>query len=134
VLRAIYPDAIRPRPQAAQFPVVTEREQLGALQAAADRPESAHVRGYLMSIGDPFRTVTKASTFLRYGATGWLCMAWRKEAAMRVLLWIAAPMMLVGAAMLVAGVGAAGLWIGVIAVGIAMVAIDRSRPHKSVPR
>ena len=41
------------------------------------------------------------------------------------LLWIAVPMMLLGAGMLVAGIGSTGQWIAVIAVGIALVAIDR---------
>ncbi len=43
------------------------------------------------------------------------------------LVWIAAALMLAGAVMLVLGVGAAGLWIAVIAVGIAIVAIDGYR-------
>jgi hypothetical protein len=33
--------------------------------------------------------------------------------------------MLVGAALLVAGVGASALWIAVISVGLSMVAVDR---------
>jgi hypothetical protein len=46
--------------------------------------------------------------------------------------WIAAALMLTGAVMIVADVGAAGAWIAVIAVGIAVVAIDayrRQRQH-----
>jgi hypothetical protein len=46
--------------------------------------------------------------------------------------WIAAALMLTGAVMIVADVGAAGVWIAVIAVGIAVVAIDayrRQRQH-----
>lgn len=43
------------------------------------------------------------------------------------LMWIAVPLMLIGAVLLVAGVGAAGLWIAVIAVGIALVAINLYR-------
>ena len=35
------------------------------------------------------------------------------------LVWIAVPLMLIGALLLVTGVGAAGLWIAVIAAGIA---------------
>ena len=42
---------------------------------------------------------------------------------MRALGWIAVPLLLLGAVMLVADIGAAGIWIGVIAVGVAMVAI-----------
>jgi hypothetical protein len=43
------------------------------------------------------------------------------------LIWIAVPLMLIGAILLVAGLGAAGLWIAVIAVGIALVALDLYR-------
>ena len=42
------------------------------------------------------------------------------------LIWIAVVLMLTGAVLLVAGVGAAGLWIAVIAVGIALVATLRA--------
>jgi hypothetical protein len=38
--------------------------------------------------------------------------------------------MLVGAVMLVADVGAAGLWIAVITIGLALVAIDVGRRRK----
>ena len=43
------------------------------------------------------------------------------------IIWIAVVLMLVGAVLLVAGVGAAGLWIGVITVGIALVVIESYR-------
>lgn len=43
---------------------------------------------------------------------------------MRYLSWIAVPIMLLGAAMLLADIGASGLWIAIIAVGIALVALD----------
>ena len=46
---------------------------------------------------------------------------------MKPLLWIAALVMLLAAAMLVAGAGDAGLWIAVIAVGVALVAFDLIR-------
>ena len=57
-----------------------------------------------------------------------------KEAPnMKYLVWIAVPVMLFGAAMLVADVvGSSGLWIALITVGIALVAIDaygRRHPH-----
>jgi hypothetical protein len=42
---------------------------------------------------------------------------------MTPMLWAGAVLMLLGAAMLLAGVGAAGVWIAVIAVGVAMVAM-----------
>ena len=45
-----------------------------------------------------------------------------------LLLWIAVPLMLLGAGMLVAGIGSAALWIAVIAVGIALVAIGQVKP------
>ena len=51
------------------------------------------------------------------------------------LIWIAVALMLFGAVMLVAGGGGAGLWIAVITVGIALVAIDsvrRRRGHHHV--
>ena len=47
--------------------------------------------------------------------------------AMSLLMWIVAALLLVAAVMLVAGVGAAGLWIAVIAVGIAVIAIELVR-------
>lgn len=50
-----------------------------------------------------------------------------------LLLWIAVPLMLLGAAMLIADIGAPGLWIAVIAVGIALVAADRVRA-RTAPR
>ena len=54
--------------------------------------------------------------------------AWLEEMiSMSPLMWITAVLLLVAAAMLVAGVGAAGLWIAVIAAGIAVVAIERVR-------
>jgi hypothetical protein len=41
--------------------------------------------------------------------------------------WVAVVMMLVGAVPLVAGIGASALWIAVATVGIALVAIERTR-------
>ena len=46
---------------------------------------------------------------------------------MSPLMWIVAAVLLVAAALLLAGVGTAGLWMAVIAVGIAVVAIDLVR-------
>ena len=46
----------------------------------------------------------------------------------RLLLWVAVPLMLLGAAMLIADIGAIALWIAVIAVGIALVAIGQVKP------
>ena len=46
---------------------------------------------------------------------------------MTPLLWLAIVLMLGGAGLLVGGVGAAGAWIAVIAVGVALVAIEASR-------
>lgn len=48
---------------------------------------------------------------------------------MRPLLWLVAVMLVVAAAMLIADLGSAGVWITVIAVGVAVVAIERSRSH-----
>jgi hypothetical protein len=39
---------------------------------------------------------------------------------MKLLLWIAIPLLLVGAVMLVAGIGEPGLWIALVAVGVAL--------------
>ncbi len=47
------------------------------------------------------------------------------------LIWIAIALLGIGAVMLVAGVGAPGLWIAVIAVGVALVAISRRRSNKA---
>jgi hypothetical protein len=46
---------------------------------------------------------------------------------MTLLVWIAVALMVVGAVMLVAGIGAPGLWIAVIAGGLALVVIDRTQ-------
>jgi hypothetical protein len=54
------------------------------------------------------------------------------EVAVKILLWIAVALMLGGAGMLIAEVGAAGLWIAVITVGIAIVAVDLRGPHNTV--
>lgn len=48
---------------------------------------------------------------------------------MKALLWVVAVLLLLAAVMLIAGVGEAGLWFAVIAVGIAVVVIARSRSH-----
>ena len=52
----------------------------------------------------------------------------------RPFIWILAALMLTSAVMLVLEVGSAGLWIAVITVGIATVAIDgyrrRHGPHQ----
>ena len=45
-----------------------------------------------------------------------------------LLIWIAVPMMLVGAGMLIAGLGSTALWIAVITVGIALVVINQVKP------
>jgi hypothetical protein len=44
----------------------------------------------------------------------------------RLLLWAAVPLLLLGAAMLIADIGATALWIAVIAVGIALVVIGQN--------
>jgi hypothetical protein len=46
---------------------------------------------------------------------------------MTLLVWIAVALLVVGAVLLIAGVGAAGLWIAVIAIGLALVVIDRTQ-------
>jgi hypothetical protein len=51
---------------------------------------------------------------------------------MTPFIWVAVALMLIGAGMLVAGVGTPALWIAVITVGIALVAIDRIRARRSL--
>jgi hypothetical protein len=46
---------------------------------------------------------------------------------MTPLVWMAVMLMVMGAIMLIAGIGAPGLWIGVVTVGSALVVIDRTR-------
>lgn len=53
---------------------------------------------------------------------------------MKPLPWIAVPLLLVGAVMLVAGIGAPGLWIAAIAVGVALVVIGRRNRGSTLPR
>jgi hypothetical protein len=50
---------------------------------------------------------------------------------MTPLLWIAVVLLVVGAVLLIAGVGAPGLWIAVVAIGIAVVVIDRTRRQQA---
>ena len=52
---------------------------------------------------------------------------------MTLLVWIAVALM-VGDAMLIAGIGAPGLWIAVIAVGIALVVIDQTQRRRLGPQ
>jgi hypothetical protein len=51
---------------------------------------------------------------------------------MTYVIWIAAVLMATAAVLLVTGTGAAGLWIAVIAVCIALVAIERTRGRHSL--
>jgi hypothetical protein len=46
-----------------------------------------------------------------------------------LLLWIAVPVLLLGAAMLIAGIGASSLRIAVTAVGTALVVIGQVKPN-----
>ena len=50
---------------------------------------------------------------------------------MTYVLSIAAALMAAAAVLLVTGTGPSGLWIAVIAVGIALVALDRARSRHS---
>lgn len=45
-----------------------------------------------------------------------------------LLLWIAVPLMLLGAGMLIASIGSTALWIAVITLGIALAGISRVKP------
>lgn len=51
---------------------------------------------------------------------------------MTPMLWIAIPLMLLGAAMLIVDVGASALWFASVAAGIALVVIDGSRRRHSL--
>jgi hypothetical protein len=51
--------------------------------------------------------------------------------AMKFVVWVAAVLMLLGATMLIVDFGASALWISVITVGIALVAIDLFRNRHS---
>lgn len=48
---------------------------------------------------------------------------------MKWLLWSAAVLLLIAAVMLIAGVGKPGLWFAVVALGVAVVIIERTRSH-----
>jgi hypothetical protein len=52
---------------------------------------------------------------------------WEVSAMRQPLIWIAVALMLTGAILLVTDVGVAGLWIAVITVGIALVAVEAYR-------
>jgi LPXTG-motif cell wall-anchored protein len=52
--------------------------------------------------------------------------------AMSILMWMIAAVLLFAAVMLVTGTGAAGLWIAVIAVGIAGVAVVLARRRREL--
>ncbi len=54
-----------------------------------------------------------------------------RDDVMKPLLWIAAPVLLLAAVMLVGGVGAAGPWIALVAVGVALVAVDLLRSRRT---
>ena len=49
-------------------------------------------------------------------------------------LFVAAVLMVFAAVMLVSGIGASGLWIAVIAVGVAVVVISRTRGPQGLRR
>jgi hypothetical protein len=51
---------------------------------------------------------------------------------MTPFVWIATALMLLAAAMLVADIGAPGLWIAVVTVGIAVVVVGQRRDRKSL--
>lgn len=51
---------------------------------------------------------------------------------MKPFIWIAVALMLTGATMLLLDVGASVLWIGAIALGIALVVIDGRRRHGTI--
>jgi hypothetical protein len=46
----------------------------------------------------------------------------------RLFLWIAVPVLLLSAAMLIAGIGASSLWIAVALVGAELVIVGQVKP------
>ena len=72
---------------------------------------------------------------MTYSSAGWVedrrRMGLEGQDPMRMLLWVAGALMLVAAAMLIAEVDAAALWIAVITVGIATVVIVQARTRHS---
>jgi hypothetical protein len=65
----------------------------------------------------------------------WDLLPGAMEVLMRpLLLWIAVPLLLLGAGMLIAGVGAPGLWIAVITVGIALAVTGRVKRRAAARR
>jgi hypothetical protein len=76
-----------------------------------------------MALGSMALTVH--SDLIRSVAQG--ALGTSKGAAMTPFVWMAVVLMVMGAIMLIAGIGAPGLWIAVVTVGIALVAIDRTR-------
>jgi hypothetical protein len=72
-----------------------------------------------MALGDILR---------RYhlGCYGTCCLRGEWGAVMKRLYgWVAIPLLLLGAVMLIAGIGATALWIAVIALGMALVVISQ---------
>jgi Flp pilus assembly protein TadB len=59
---------------------------------------------------------------------GTSCAAKGGDVMKTLLLWIAVPLLLLAASMLIAGIGTPGLWIAVVAVGIALVVIGQVKP------
>jgi hypothetical protein len=53
---------------------------------------------------------------------------------MKAVMWFAALLLLLGAAMLLADIGATGLWIALITVGIALVIVGRRSRHITAKR
>lgn len=45
-----------------------------------------------------------------------------------LVFWIAVPLTLLGASMLIAGIGSTALWFALVALGFALVVIDRVKP------
>ena len=53
----------------------------------------------------------------------------RRGVMKSLLSWIAVPLLLLAAGMLIAGIGAPGVWITVVTVGIALVIVGQLRPN-----
>jgi hypothetical protein len=98
---------------------VAGRGEAAAIARQAIRPAE---RGRMALGGVALNVHAGPMRSVAYGALGP-----SRGAAMTPLVWIAVVLMVMGAVMLIAGIGAPGLWIAVVTVGIAVVVIDRTR-------
>jgi hypothetical protein len=108
------------------------------LRSGPSTSQSAEASGrcaFAITIRGPHRWVTNGPGWHGGERPSWVSetVVWSNGGAvMPAFIWIAVALMLIGAVMLVADIGAPALWIAVITVGIALVAIDRIRARRSL--